>query len=80
MTPPAGRQASRLEPAAACALAAMLVALWFALSGGEDWIFGSFAVLSAVALSQRLAPLPRIGLSIPGRASPIPLPYRNRLP
>lgn len=66
MTRPARSLASRWDPVAACVLAAVLGVLWLALSGGEDWLFGGLAVLAAVLLSQMLAPLPRIRLSLPG--------------
>ena len=66
MSHSAGSKAPRWNLAPAFALALVLAALWFGLSGGVGWLFGAGAVLAAVALSELVAPLPRVRLSVPG--------------
>lgn len=58
--------AARFDPAAALVLAGVLTLLWTALSGGSDYGFGVAAIAATVIVSQWLAPIPAINVSLRG--------------
>lgn len=47
-------------------LAVILLLLWFGLSNGQGWLFGTAAAAVVLFISQTLAPLPAMRVSLPG--------------
>jgi len=56
----------RFDPATTLVLAGVLTLLWTALSGASDYGFGLLAIAVTVLVSQALAPLPAMSLSLRG--------------
>ena len=55
----------------------LLVALWLALTGLTDWVFGTVAVLLALAASHWLAPMQFTRFSVPGLIRFLPFFFYN---